>query len=311
MSEPTRNWRLGLLFASVTAVSWGLLPIALKAMLQYMDPYTITWYRFVAAAVIAGTALKLTGGLPSLRALDPRSRWILGVATAGLIGNYVLYLLGLSYASPGAAQVLIQLAPMFLLLGGLVVFRESFNRLQWLGLLTLVSGLALFFHNRLTELTDLDTDLGKGVVLIFLAALVWAFYAIAQKMLQGRMTAQSVLLVIYVSASVALLPTTVPGSIAGLSLWALALLVFCSLNTLVAYGAFAEALKHWEATRTSAVLSVTPLLTMVFGAVIAALPTGYINTDSVDPLSLAGAALVVAGSAACALGGQRRRRALS
>jgi drug/metabolite transporter (DMT)-like permease len=130
MSEPTRNWRLGLLFASVTAVSWGLLPIALKAMLQYMDPYTITWYRFVAAAVIAGTALKLTGGLPSLRALDPRSRWILGVATAGLIGNYVLYLLGLSYASPGAAQVLIQLAPMFLLLGGLVVFRESFNRLS-------------------------------------------------------------------------------------------------------------------------------------------------------------------------------------
>jgi drug/metabolite transporter (DMT)-like permease len=311
MSEPTRNWRLGLLFASVTAVSWGLLPIALKAMLQYMDPYTITWYRFVAAAAIAGTALKLTGGLPSLRALDTRSRWILGVAVAGLIGNYVLYLLGLSYASPGAAQVLIQLAPMFLLLGGLLVFRESFNRLQWLGLLTLVSGLALFFHDRLAELTDLDTDLGKGVVLLFLAALVWAFYAIAQKMLQGRMTAQGVLLVIYVSASVALLPTTVPGAIAGLSLWALALLVFCSLNTLVAYGAFAEALKHWEATRTSAVLAVTPLLTMLFGAVIAALPTGYINTDSVDPLSLAGAALVVTGSAACALGGQRRRRALS
>jgi drug/metabolite transporter (DMT)-like permease len=311
MSEPTRNWRLGLLFASVTAVSWGLLPIALKAMLQYMDPYTITWYRFVAAAAIAGTALKLTGGLPSLRALDTRSRWILGIAVAGLIGNYVLYLLGLSYASPGAAQVLIQLAPMFLLLGGLLVFRESFNRLQWLGLLTLVSGLALFFHDRLAELTDLDTDLGKGVVLLFLAALVWAFYAIAQKMLQGRMTAQGVLLVIYVSASVALLPTTVPGAIAGLSLWALALLVFCSLNTLVAYGAFAEALKHWEATRTSAVLAVTPLLTMLFGAVIAALPTGYINTDSVDPLSLAGAALVVTGSAACALGGQRRRRALS
>jgi drug/metabolite transporter (DMT)-like permease len=311
MIPPTGNWRLGLMFASITAVSWGLLPIALKAMLDYMDPYTITWYRFLAAAMIAGGALGISGGLPRLRSLDTRSSWILFVAVAGLIGNYVLYLLGLSYASPGTTQVLIQLAPMFLLIGGLVVFRESFNALQWLGLLALVAGLVLFFHDRLAELADLDTDLGKGVALISLAALVWALYAIAQKMLHGRMTSQGVLLVIYVSASVVLLPTSAPGAIQGLSLWGLALLVFCSLNTLVAYGAFAEALKHWEATRTSAVLAITPLLTMFFGALLAALPTGYVNQDSVDALSLSGATMVVAGSAACALGGQRRRRALS
>lgn len=311
MAEPTGNWRLGLLFASITAVSWGLLPIALKAMLDHMDPYTITWYRFVAAALIAGGALWITGGLPRLGKLDSRSRWILGVAVASLIGNYVLYLLGLSYASPGSTQVLIQLAPMFLLLGGLIVFRESFNMMQWLGLLILIAGLGLFFHDRLSELADLDTDLGKGVALISLAALVWALYAIAQKMLQGRMTSQGVLLVIYVAASVTLLPTSAPASIQTLSAWGFTLLVFCSLNTLIAYGAFAEALKHWEATRTSAVLAVTPLLTMLFGAVIAALPTGYVNQDSVDALSLTGAAMVVAGSAACALGGQRRRRALS
>lgn len=311
MAEPTGNWRLGLVFASITAVSWGFLPIALKAMLDYMDPYTITWYRFVAAALIAGGALWITGGLPRLGRLDTRSRWILAVAVAGLVGNYVLYLLGLAYASPGSAQVLVQLAPMFLLLGGLIVFRESFNVLQWLGLVILLSGLGLFFHDRLSELADLDTELGKGVALISLAALVWAFYAIAQKLLHGSMTPQGVLLVIYVSASITLLPTSAPASIQTLSAWGFTLLVFCSLNTLVAYGAFAEALKHWEATRTSAVLAVTPLLTMLFGALIAALPTGYVNQDSVDALSLAGAVMVVAGSAACALGGQRRRRALS
>ena len=87
--------------------------------------------------------------------------------------------------------------------------------------------------------------------------------------------------------------------------------MFCSLNTLVAYGAFAEALKHWEATRTSAVLAVTPLLTLLFGALLTVLPGGYVNQDAVDGLSLGGAVLVVCGSAACALGGQRRRRALS
>lgn len=307
MNERPGDWRLGLMFALTTAVAWGFLPIALKTMLSYMDPYTITWYRFLAAAVVAGSVLWLTGGLPRLHRLASGTLPVLAVAVAGLIGNYLLYLLGLSYASPASAQVLVQLAPLFLLLGGLLVFHERFNSLQWSGLVVLVCGLGLFFHDRLHELTDLDADLTKGIALIVIASLVWAAYAIAQKMLQGRMTPQGVLLVIYVVATITLLPTAVPASLSGLSPWALALLAFCSLNTLVAYGCFAEALKHWEASRVSAVLAVTPLLTVGFGALLALLPTGYTNPDRIDGLSFAGAGLVVVGSATCALGGGRRR----
>ena len=36
---------LGFLFALITAMAWGSLPIALKQVLSVMTPQTIVWYR--------------------------------------------------------------------------------------------------------------------------------------------------------------------------------------------------------------------------------------------------------------------------
>jgi len=299
------DWRLGLMHAGITACSWGILPIALKQMLVWMDPYTITWYRFLVAAGLTAVYLRSRGRMPKLGGLDRRGWCLLSVAVFGLISNYVLYLLGLSHISPGSAQLLIQMAPMFLLIGGLVVFHESFSAAQWAGLLVMIIGLGLFLNDRLLELISLTGEFATGVVLLFLAALTWAAYGLAQKLLQSQLTGQGILFVIYFCASVMLLPTAHPGVLLELGAWPLAVLAFCSLNTIIAYGSFAEALKHWEATRISAVLALTPLLTMSFATILAALPTGYVSEESLDLVSLAGAVLVVAGSATCALAGRR------
>ena len=57
----TGNWRLGLLLAATTATLWGLLPIALKGLLNAVDPYTVTFVRFFFSA-----ALLLPGGNPAM-----------------------------------------------------------------------------------------------------------------------------------------------------------------------------------------------------------------------------------------------------
>ena len=41
---------LGFLFALITAMAWGSLPIALKQVLSVMTPQTIVWYRFIAVS---------------------------------------------------------------------------------------------------------------------------------------------------------------------------------------------------------------------------------------------------------------------
>jgi drug/metabolite transporter (DMT)-like permease len=102
----------------------------------------------------------------------------------------------------------------------------------------------------------------------------------------------------------ALLPASKPASLATLDPLGIGLLLFTVFNTLVAYGAFAEALAHVEASRVSLVLALTPLLTIGFVHLGARLFPTVIAANGLPPIALLGAGLVVAGSALAAL---RRR----
>ncbi len=304
---PTANWRIGFALALATAVLWGLLPIALKVVLEGMDPYTITWWRFAVSAVGLGAYLAWRGRLPRLRG-GARMAWALvAVAFAGLLGNYVLYLIALNLVTPSVAQVVIQLAPLLLLLGGVFVFREAFSGRQWLGFVVLGIGLLLFFNRRLPELARPGEGLGLGVALMVASAVSWAIYGLAQKRLMAWYTAPQVLWVIYVGAVAALLPVSAPALVTALSPLQLAMLAFCCANTLAAYGAFGEALHHWEVSRVSAVLSTAPLFTIGAMWLLARLVPGLLPPEGLNAASVVGAMLVVAGSMACALAARARR----
>jgi drug/metabolite transporter (DMT)-like permease len=80
------------------------------------------------------------------------------------------------------------------------------------------------------------------------------------------------------------------------------MLIFCGLNTLVAYGAFAESLEHWEASKISAVLALAPIITLLAVDVVALLFPNLISPEYITGLGVLGAVLVVAGSMAIALG---------
>src|SRR5262245_54224644 len=106
-----RHW-LGFILALATMLLWSVLPLALKLTLASMDAYTITWYRFLASALLLGGVLAYRRRLPALRALGMRPRGLLAVATAFLAANYVAYLAGLDHTNAINSQVLIQMAPL-------------------------------------------------------------------------------------------------------------------------------------------------------------------------------------------------------
>ena len=128
--------------------------------------------------------------------------------------------------------------------------------------MVLLAGLLLFFNRRLPELPQLSGGFGLGVALLVLGAAVWTFYGTAQKFLQPHLGAQHILLLVYTGAAIVILPLASPTEIRSLSSLQLGLLAFCGINTVLAYGAFAESLKHWEMSRVGAVLAVTPLFTL-------------------------------------------------
>ena len=301
MHVASGRWLYGFLLAFTTTILWGVLPIMLKAVLEVMDPYTVTWYRLFSAGIVLFCWLAAKRRLPSIKALSVRNRGLLLVAVLGLAFNYVLYVMALQRLTPGTMQLIIQVAPVLLMFGSMLVFRERFGIGQVIGLLILIPGFALFFNQRLMELMTQLSSYTLGILIALVSALSWALYGLAQKQLLTIWSSVTVMMVIYLACSLLLWPLASPLEILQLSTLQRWLLLGCCLNTLVAYGAFAEALAHWEASRVSATVATTPLFTFSMVALGSMLWPSLIEPELLNSLAYLGALMVVSGSALIAL----------
>lgn len=113
-------------------------------------------------------------------------------------------------------------------------------------------------------------------------------------------TADPVLL--YTLCTIALLPLAKPGVITQLSDRQLACPVFCGLNTLVGYGALAEAMARWQAAQVSAIITLTPLFTLLFSDLLSLARPDFFARPMLNLLGYLGAFIVVAGAMYSAIG---------
>ena len=305
------NWRLGFTLAVVAMLFWATLPIALKLALNILDAWTLTWFRFLIAALVTASWVIFRHGLKEFRRLKSGSWLLLLVAAVMLIANYILYLLGLERTTPAAVQILIQLAPLLMAVGGLLVFGERYSRVQWSGFILLLLGLGLFFHDQLKSVAGQLDRYVAGILIIILAAVVWAIYALAQKQLLRDIHSQSIMGFIYLFASLSLLPAAEISDIGLIAGWQWLIIAYCAFNTIAAYGAFAEALNHWETSRVGTILSVTPLGTLLFALAMNHYWPAALEPENINLIGWTGALLVVAGSMMTSLGGRRNSLAAS
>jgi drug/metabolite transporter (DMT)-like permease len=302
LHQTSGRWRLGLALSLVTVFLWGVLPIALAVTLQALDVFTVTWFRFLMAFGLLAVYLATRKQLPELQKLRSASLGLLAIATVFLGLNYLLFLQGLLQTSPTTSEVVIQLAPILLSLGALVIFKERYTLPQWIGLGVLTLGFALYFHEQLKTILTAQATYLVGNGLLVLGAATWAIYALAQKQLLQKLPSSTIMLVIYGGCVLLFSPFAKPQMLLSLSPLHLGMLLFCGFNTLIAYGAFAEALDHWEASRVSAVLALAPLVTLLSVWAVSWLTPNLIPSEHLTLLGLFGAILVVAGSVAIATG---------
>lgn len=299
MHRTSGRWQLGLTLALITSLMWGVLPIALKGVLLALDPYTTSFFRFFLAALLLTPFLIRGGKSGSYKELR-KSKIIVSVAACGvcLAGNYATYIVGLHQTTAEAAQIVIQLAPLLLLLSGVALFGEKLTPGQWTGVPLFLCGLLLFFNQRLEELFLQGSAYGLGVWLVMAAAILWVGYAILQKILLQYLRASQIMLFVYWLGAFLFLPFSDFSRMPALSLEQWLLLIFCGLNTLIAYSCFAQSLEHWDASRISATVTIAPLLTILFAHLFFG---STIQLEPLNPISLSGACLVVAGCMLTAL----------
>ncbi|ELS31664.1 MULTISPECIES: DMT family transporter [Pseudanabaena] len=294
--------RLGLALSLLTVLLWGLLAIALKIVLQQLDPFTVTWFRFTFAGIVLGGYLAIRRQLPTWQQLKKVSLPVFLVAVAGLSLNYILFLTGLGKTSANNAQVLTQLAPMMMGIASLIIFKEKYNYQQWVGVAILICGLVLFSHEQVRSLVINLNSYMWGNTLLILGAIVWAFYGLAQKQLLLNLPSTSVLLCLYLSAAVLFSPLAHPERLLTLSGMHLIALIFCALNTVIAYGAFAAALEHWEASRVSVILTLAPIVTLTASSILPSFVPQLLSPSPLSLLGWIGAIAVVVGSMTTSLG---------
>jgi drug/metabolite transporter (DMT)-like permease len=168
----------------------------------------------------------------------------------------------------------------------------------------LILGLVLFNHDQLQVVLATPTYVIGNVILV-LSAAAWAFYALAQKQLLRDLSSGAIMFLIYGGCTLLFTPWANPLLIFTLSPVYLVVLLFCGFNTLLAYGAFSEALEHLEASRVSAILALTPLVTITAVWGFSMIVPNWVAPEPMTALGFFGAIFVTIGAVLVALGKKR------
>ncbi|MDT3319803.1 DMT family transporter [Shewanella sp. SP1S2-4] len=287
--------QLGLIFISVAIVFWGMLPIALKLSGAFIDPVTLTWFRFLVALVVSILIQWSAGSLKQFAALDAKVWLRLVLAGVFLMLNYVSFVYSLDYLAPGAAQLNFQTSPFFLAFGGVLFFKERLNAVQLSCFATLALGMLMFFHPYLDLSGANNHQVWIGVMIIQFSALSWTSYALLQKSLLNRLSPANVLLVIYGLGIFVMAPFSDFSQFASMDSFEWQIALFCAANTLIAYGCFGQSMKYWPTAQVSAMLALTPVFS--FSATALVVSIGWwpdvFHADELDGLSLLGIGVII------------------
>lgn len=286
---------LGFSLALLASITWGTLPLAAHQVLYVIDAPTLVWSRFVVAALVLLLILGARKNLPAVHKMSAKTWGLLILSVLGLALNFTLFSQSLTYIAPTTTQVLWQLAPFTMIICGVVIFGEKMGRFQKIGFGLLIIGLIAFFNDHFDEILQLGRY-ATGIALGASAAMIWVVYGLAQKWLLPLFSSPQILLMIYTGCAIALLPLVSPAQLLNLDGAMLGFFVYCCANTLIGYGAYGEALNHWDTSKISVITTMLPIFTMIFALLGHALfPTTFAAVD-MNGLAYIGALVVVCGA---------------
>lgn len=305
MNAKKENVQFGFICALHTAIMWGLVPIAMKFVYSSdLNPENLIHFRFLFAFFGLTAYLGFKKKLPSLAQYKNKKHLILLlIASCGLFGNFIGFASGVQYLSATAAQVVSQFGIIFFMCASVFFFKERLRASQVIGLTILLIGLLCFFSRNLIDLFTNFSDYSLGVWLTIGASLSWALYALAQKaLLLNGVSSNQVLWTVYLICLIFTFPLTTYSLYFELDFWQWIALIFCGLNTLIAYGTLVLAMEYWRATEVSAITTLTPLFALLFGDLFALLLPSYFNLQELNLFGYLGAVTVVFGALTATIG---------
>ncbi len=282
----------GLLLATVTAICWSILAIGLKKALGFTTSGNIVAFRMLIsfAFLLIYFAIYKRSEIQKIKSSLPFTAIIAGLM---LSFNYLGFMKGVEYTGAGNAQIMIQLGPTLLIISGLIFFREHFNYKQLVGIGLAFVGFIIFYYDQ--RKFDLQSTLNIGNIWIIAAAVTWSIYASLQKRLIPQWDPQTLNLIIYCVCAVVLVFLCDFQQILEFGLYEWMLMIFLGLNTVIAYGCFAESLKFAPASEVSLIITINPLGTLFLLWLGQFFAVSWIPVEQISWLGGLGALCVVFG----------------
>ena len=273
---------LPLAACGVTLVMWASAFVVIRHVAEDISPGALGAGRLLVAALVVLPLVLRRGWVRP----TPREWVLLAVGGVGWFGIYNLALkAGERHVDAGTAAMIIQIGPVIVALLAVPLFGELMH--AWLlgGMLVGFAGVAVIARG---STTDADASL-VGVVLVLVAAAMYAVGVLTQKVLLRRIPSVQVVLVSFLMGAATCLPfaSDLPRIVGdgGAELWWIVYLGV--LPTAVAFTTWAYALTHTDAGK----LSLTTFLVPGIATVIA-----WLLIDEVPPsLTFVGGALAIVG----------------
>ncbi len=125
----------------IVSLIWGAAAAVVKNTLTWFDPLVFLTYRFAISAVIAGFVFAAS---PVALPRTGKSRWItfitMFLSTPLAIG---LFFLALNKTSALSGSLLTAGEPLFIILGGVLLFRERITKMESIGITVTLIGTAI------------------------------------------------------------------------------------------------------------------------------------------------------------------------
>ncbi|MEJ5198912.1 MAG: EamA family transporter [Anaerolineae bacterium] len=286
---PARRFTHNDLIILSVVLIWGLNFTIVKFALRDLSPLAFNALRFSAATTALLIIMRLRGESFALRRQDLVPVILLG------FGGHTLYqacfINGMALTTPAVASLLMGTSPLFVALFGALLGIERLRPTVVVGIVLSFVGITLLIIGGRGEVTWQSGAL-LGDLLILMAAMLWAGYTLGGKPLLGRYSPLKLNAFTMVPGTTLLVLISVPqlanqdwGAVKP-GAWA-ALGYSATFAVVVAYVLWYTSVQRVGGARTAVYSNLTP--------VVASLVSWLAMGESLTPVQLVGAAIVITG----------------
>jgi drug/metabolite transporter (DMT)-like permease len=264
-----------------------------KYGLNQIEPFTFAFFRYVIAAVVLLTIVKLRGSHPPVEKKDYIK--IIGLGALIILLNQTTYLYGQNLTSASHAALIFATVPIWLFVAALIHLKEKFVLRRGIGVVVGLAGVLIIIGGGAVKI---DSRYLLGDLIVLGAVVAWVYYSILGKPLVLKYGALRVTAYCLASGAALYFPFglyrvySFDFSHVSAGAWLSVLYVALALSV-VAYVLWYWLLKHLDAGRLAVFQNIQPIfagsaaiiflgesleLSLILGGIIVL--TGVIITES-------------------------------